>query len=84
MLHLVGPGGAPVVVGDGLGVPPDNWQVGDVIVQRHRLDMPADAPKGEYTLYTGAYWLDTLERWTVYLNREPVGDTWSLPPLTVR
>jgi hypothetical protein len=81
MLHLVGPGGAPVVVGDGLGVPVDNWQVGDVIVQRHVLALPPEAPGGEYALYTGAYWLDTLERWPVYLDEQPVGDTWALPPL---
>ena len=62
MLHLIGPGGTPVVVGDGLGVPLESWQVGDVLVQRHRLTLPQDAPIGDYTLYTGAYWLDTLER----------------------
>jgi hypothetical protein len=84
MLHLIGPGGEPVVVGDGLGVPVENWQVGDIIVQRHALNLPPDAPKGEYTLYTGAYWLDTLERWPVYQDGAPAGDTWNLPSLFIQ
>lgn len=83
MLHLVGPGGVPAVVGDGLGVPVDNWQIGDVIIQRHLLPLPADAPPGEYTLATGAYWLDTMERWTVQVEGEPESDQVLLPPVPV-
>jgi 4-amino-4-deoxy-L-arabinose transferase-like glycosyltransferase len=83
MLHLVGPGGAPLVVGDGLGVPLESWQVGDVIVQRHRLAVPLEAPAGEYMLYTGAYWLDTLERWSILEDGMPVDDRVVLAPLTV-
>ena len=83
MLHLIGPGGTPVVVGDGLGVPLESWQVGDVLVQRHRLTLPQDAPIGDYTLYTGAYWLDTLERWPVLVDEKPAGDRVALSPLPV-
>lgn len=83
MLHLVGPGGTPVVVGDGLGVPIEIWQVGDVIVQRHRLDLPSDAPPGDYALYTGAYWLDTLERWPILVKDKPAGDQIILSPVPV-
>jgi 4-amino-4-deoxy-L-arabinose transferase-like glycosyltransferase len=74
MMHLTGPGGDPAIVGDGLGVPVQIWQVGDVIVQRHRLPLPADAPLGEYTLTTGAYWLDTMERWPIERAGELVGN----------
>ncbi len=83
MLHLVGPGGAPLVVGDGLGVPLASWQEGDMIVQRHRLAVPREAPAGEYVLYTGAYWLDTLERWSILEGGMPVDDRVVLAPLTV-
>jgi hypothetical protein len=83
MLHLTGPGGAPVLVGDGLGVPVENWQVGDVIIQRHRLEMPPDAAAGDYALYTGAYWLDTLERWPVIQEGQSIGDRIDLPPVSV-
>jgi hypothetical protein len=65
MAHLLGPDGVPVAVGDGLGVPVEGWQPGDIIVQRHRLSVPEDAPPGEYRLQTGAYWLDTMERWSL-------------------
>ena len=83
MLHLVGPGGAPVTIGDGLGVPIESWRAGDVLVQRHRLALPADAPLGEYTLATGAYWLDSLERWPVLIDGKPASDQVILPPISV-
>ena len=60
MLHLNGADGTPVAVGDGLAVPAIQWQAGDIIVQRHRLSIPAAGPPGPYTLIAGAYWLDDL------------------------
>jgi 4-amino-4-deoxy-L-arabinose transferase-like glycosyltransferase len=84
MLHLLGPEGSPTVVGDGLGVPVDSWQEGDVIVQRHRLELPPGAPAGTYSMYTGAYWLDTLERWPVVKDGVVTGDQLSLPPVPLQ
>ena len=78
MLHLVSPDGLRLVA-DGLGVPVDQWQVGDIIVQRHRLELPSGALKGKYQLLAGAYWLDTLQRWPVGVG----GDTLILSSLTV-
>jgi len=78
MLHLVSPDGSRLVA-DGLGVPVDQWEAGDIIVQRHRIELPAGSPKGQYQLLAGAYWLDTLQRWPVGAG----GDSLSLPPLTV-
>jgi hypothetical protein len=43
MLHLTGSDGSPLVA-DGLGVPVDNWQVGDLFLQRHLFLLPAEAP----------------------------------------
>jgi 4-amino-4-deoxy-L-arabinose transferase-like glycosyltransferase len=65
MLHLVSENGVPIGVGDGLGVPIDKWQSGDIIVQRHELTVPEETPPGDYWFQAGVYWLDTLERWTV-------------------
>lgn len=65
MLHLIGADGIPITVGDGLGVPIDQWQRGDIIVQRHQLPVPEGTPPGDYELQTGAYWLDIMERWAV-------------------
>jgi hypothetical protein len=78
MLHLVSPDGSHLVA-DGLGVPVDQWEAGDIIVQRHRIELPAGAPKGQYQLLAGAYWLDTLQRWPVTAG----GDILKLPPLMV-
>jgi hypothetical protein len=83
MLHLTGPEGIPVVVGDGLAVPIEQWQTGDVIVQRHTLSLPASSPPGKYIPATGVYWLDTMERWTIKQEGEPVGDELVLPALLV-
>jgi hypothetical protein len=65
MAHLVGPEGGPLAVADGLGVPIDQWQPGDIIVQRHRFDLPAGVSQDVLVFHVGAYWLDTMERWPV-------------------
>jgi predicted membrane-bound dolichyl-phosphate-mannose-protein mannosyltransferase len=82
MLHLIGPDGAPVVVGDGLGVPQAQWQSGDVLIQRHRLPLPSDAPAGQYVPQTGVYTLETLERFPVMINGQSAVDVLTLPPVT--
>lgn len=82
MLHLVGPDGAPVVVGDGLGVPLEQWLPGDVLIQRHRLPLPSDAPSGEYVPQTGVYALETLERFPVMVNGQSAGDVLTLSLVT--
>ncbi len=83
MMHLVGPEDQPVIVSDGLAVPVDQWRPGDIIVQRHRLSIPADAPSGEYQPFTGVYWLDTMERWSVEVDGKPAGDRVPLPAVPV-
>ncbi len=74
MAHLTGPDGIPIAVGDGLGVPVEQWQRGDLIVQRHHLNIAEETPPGQYILQTGAYWLDTMERWPVLLADRATGD----------
>ena len=84
MLHMVGPGGQPVIVGDGLGVLREVWQVGDVLVQRHALPIPPDAPAGAYTPHVGVYWHDSLERWTVSAGAQIGQDHLVLPAITIK
>ncbi|MDW8068689.1 MAG: glycosyltransferase family 39 protein [Anaerolineae bacterium] len=83
MGHLLGPDGIPVAGADGMGFPPEFWEPDDLIIQRHRLSIPADARQETYTLATGAYWLDTMERWRVSIEGEPAGDRILLPAITV-
>lgn len=68
MAHLLGPDEAVIAVGDGLGLPIEEWQPGDVIVQRHRLQVPEGTAAGDYQMQTGVYWLDTMERWSAHLD----------------
>ncbi|HOV47338.1 MAG TPA: glycosyltransferase family 39 protein [Anaerolineae bacterium] len=60
MLHLRSVDGALIAVGDGLGFPVEQWQKGDLLAQYHSLIIPQEITAGEYRLYTGAYWLETL------------------------
>ncbi|MCP4537077.1 MAG: phospholipid carrier-dependent glycosyltransferase [Chloroflexi bacterium] len=62
MLHLTDANGVPIATGDRLGVTVEQWQPGDVIVQRHVLTIPNDAPLTSYQLRGGAYWLDDMTR----------------------
>jgi hypothetical protein len=63
MGHLQSAQGETVKVVDGLGISPIALAKGDVIVQRHRFT--AQFRGAPISLLTGAYWLDTMERWTV-------------------
>jgi 4-amino-4-deoxy-L-arabinose transferase-like glycosyltransferase len=62
MAHLVDGTGRPVAVADGLGVPIEVWQAGDVLVQYHLFSLTPDLREEVYWVQTGVYWLDTLER----------------------
>jgi 4-amino-4-deoxy-L-arabinose transferase-like glycosyltransferase len=62
MGHLLTTQGEVLSVADGLGVSPEMLRAGDILVQRHRF--PA-ARGTAFWLRTGAYWLDSMERWTV-------------------
>jgi hypothetical protein len=65
MAHVLAPDGSALAVGDGLGVPIESWQPGDVFIQRHALTIPKDAPPGSYWIQTGVYWIDDGVRWPV-------------------
>jgi hypothetical protein len=59
--HLLGPDGAGRQVADSLGFPSDEWQPGDVFVQRFSFDGTADGAWLETGLYD-------------YVTLEPVGE----------
>lgn len=67
MAHLLAADGTMLGVADGLGVHPTEWEVGDIVVQRHRFaGAELRSTNGEtLILRTGAYWADTGERWAV-------------------
>ena len=61
MGHLLTAQGSQLAVDDGLGVSPLVLAEGDVLVQRHHFPPVEDGASA--WLLTGAYWLDTMERW---------------------
>ncbi len=83
MAHVVAPDGRAVSVGDGLGVPIEGWQAGDVIVQRHFLEIPLDTPPGTYWVQVGAYTLSDLRRLIVVSAEQPAADRILLERLKV-
>jgi len=64
MAHLLNDQGQSLGVADGLGVMSENWQMNDILIQRHTFEVP----KGQdlkLWLRTGVYWLDTGDRWSI-------------------
>ena len=57
-VHLLGPDGALVAQSDavpGGGYATTDWAPGEVVVDTHKLILPAAAPEGSYRLVTGLY-----------------------------
>jgi hypothetical protein len=69
---------------DGLGVPIALWQMGDLIVQAHLLNVPANTPPGTYWIQTGVYRFDTLERYRILKDNQAVGDRLILTAIEVK
>ncbi|MBN1249949.1 MAG: hypothetical protein JXC32_19960, partial [Anaerolineae bacterium] len=65
--------GRAIAIADGMGVPIEYWEPGDIIVQNHSF---ATSIAGDLPPYiqVGAYWLDTMERWHLSTNNDAVGD----------
>jgi hypothetical protein len=70
--HLLDPNGSFVVDADGLGVPPELLQPGDIFRQQHRFELAPGAPGGEHSVEFGFYRLDTLERYTAIVDGKPI------------
>jgi 4-amino-4-deoxy-L-arabinose transferase-like glycosyltransferase len=84
MAHLLSSDGQPIAVGDGLGFTADQWQAGDVFVQRNVLQIPANALAGAFEVRVGLYTLDTIQRLPVFQNGAAVGDSLRLAQLSIR
>jgi hypothetical protein len=65
-LHLLQPDGSLLVQSDGEPAnwtrPTTGWAPGEVILDQRTLEIPADAPPGQYTLVAGLYDPDTRQR----------------------
>lgn len=83
MAHLLGPDGLPMAIGDGLGVAVEQWTPGSLLIQRHRLTIPAGTPSGKYTFHTGAYTYPELERLPITLHDGSTSDSISVGQLEI-
>jgi hypothetical protein len=65
-LHLLNPDGSLLTQSDGEPAgwtrPTTGWTPGEVVLDERSLNIPADAPPGQYALVAGLYDLDTRER----------------------
>jgi hypothetical protein len=59
----------------------NSWRTGDIIVQQHRLELPAGAPPGLYYPQTGVYNWQTNARWSLLVDGKPVDSRILLPPV---
>ncbi len=65
---------------DDNGYPTRYWRAGDVIIQTLLLDVPADAPAGDYVLRVGQYtWPDVKPVLTIDVLGNPQSDAAEIP-----
>ena len=74
-LHALDEGGEIAATGDGLGAPAAHWQVGDLIIQRHEVELAAPSQ----TLHLGVYNPETGHRLPAETGQEYV--TLERPPV---
>ena len=84
-IHLTAPDGTIVAQWDGLDVNVGSLDIGDMFVQRHRLDLPAaqNVPPGPYRISIGAYHPDSGARLKADFDGRPI-DSFVLGMLTVQ
>ncbi|MBN2006722.1 MAG: hypothetical protein JXA21_25435, partial [Anaerolineae bacterium] len=63
--HLLTAEGVSLGGADGLGIPMEYWQPGDILVQRHTFRLSQGQIESAVILRTGVYGLDDGRRWAV-------------------
>jgi hypothetical protein len=71
-IHVLDDMGQIVAQWDGLDVAWEGWRLGDVLYQRHTLDIPPAVPGGAYRVVAGLYDPDSLARWTTVVGGDTV------------
>jgi hypothetical protein len=81
--HLLDAQGHYVAGWDGLTAPATCWQKGDLIDQEYQIALPAGLTPGTYQVEIGWYDVETLERWSCYVDDELIGDRLMLPEVKI-
>ncbi|MCK6628196.1 MAG: DUF2079 domain-containing protein [Anaerolineae bacterium] len=87
-VHLIGPDGQKVAQHDGqpaweVPLPTSTWQPGEMLQDKHILELPPTLPRGEYRLEAGVYYWQTLERLPVVEKGGVVGDFVEIGSITI-
>jgi len=84
----VGPDGALVTQADRQPMagflPTSYWPPRQQIVDTYTVQLPPDAPAGDYRLFVGWYDLATLTRLPMTQAGQPIGDAYPVATFTVR
>lgn len=87
-VQVIGPDGAIVAQADRRPldgfVPTSYWSPRQSFVDRYPLQLPADAPAGEYRLVIGWYDLATMARLPMTQAGNPIGDAYEVATFSVR
>jgi hypothetical protein len=83
-VHLLDSAGQIVAQTDRQSVLADTLQPGDVFMQLHSIDLPAELQSGPYRLSIGLYSSETGQRLPLYEGATLRGDHLSLQPITIK
>jgi hypothetical protein len=88
-VHLMAEDGRRVAQHDGgpwydVPLPTSAWREGEVLRDRHVLDLPPDLSPGSYRLLLGAYYWPTSERLPLLVDGAPVAGEVDLGTVTVK
>lgn len=87
-VHVVGPDGTLVTQADRQPmdgfIPTSYWPPRQIIVDDYTIQLPADAPTGEYKLLLGWYDLETVTRLPMSQKGNSIGDSYQVATFTVR
>ena len=82
-IHLLDSTGQIAAQTDRQSVLADTLQPGDVFMQLHSIDLPADLPPGSLRLSIGLYSSETGQRLPLYEGESQRGDHLLLQPVTI-
>jgi hypothetical protein len=87
-VHVVGPDGSIIAQADRLPldgfIPTSYWPPQQVMGDNYIIELPNDAPNGEYQLLVGWYQLETLTRLPMSQANKAIGDAYPMATFTVR
>jgi hypothetical protein len=87
-VHVVGPDGSLITQADRQPldgfIPTSYWPPLQVMGDNYSIQLPSDAPSGEYKLVVGWYELETLTRLPMSQAGNAIGDAYQVATFTVR